>query len=118
MATKIRIAFRTWLYKILGYDPVGVSGSVSWVVRDKDGNITSHPKTFWQRLRGQPANLQAGTNHNIVTSEGDALIADLMQETPERTKVNNASGVIGVGTGFATEGKAVDEAEVSYGRTS
>ena len=47
-------------------------------------------------------------NHNIVTNEGDALIADLLQETPERTKFDNVNAVIGVGTGFVTELKTTD----------
>ena len=49
----------------------------------------------------------AGENHNIVTNEGDALIADIMAETPARTKVDNTNGYIEVGTGFATEVKTV-----------
>ena len=39
-------------------------------------------------------------NHNIVTSEGDALVADLMSETPARTKLDNSSGKIVLGTGW------------------
>lgn len=38
--------------------------------------------------------------HNIVTNEGDAMIADLMAETPAQTKVNNTNGHIEVGTGW------------------
>ena len=43
---------------------------------------------------------QMSINHNIVTDEGDALIADLMSDTPARAKVNNANGHIHVGTGW------------------
>jgi len=50
---------------------------------------------------------QLVVNHNIVTNHGDAMIADLMAETPAQTKVNNANGVIGVGTGFSSEAKTV-----------
>jgi hypothetical protein len=39
-------------------------------------------------------------NHNIVTDEGDALVADQMAETPARTKVDNTNGHITVGTGW------------------
>ena len=42
--------------------------------------------------------------HNIVTDEGDAMIADLMAETPARTKVNGANGYIEVGTGWTGSG--------------
>lgn len=39
-------------------------------------------------------------NHNIVTDEGDAMIADLMAQTPARVKVDNTNGHIQVGTGW------------------
>ena len=41
-----------------------------------------------------------GWNTNIVTDQGDALIADLMAETPGQTKVDNTNGHITVGTGW------------------
>jgi hypothetical protein len=37
---------------------------------------------------------------NIVTHEGDALIADLLSNTPVKTKVDNTNGYIPVGTGW------------------
>ena len=104
-------------------DKLTIKGQVTAIVRGPDGLIKTfdaHPLISWMPLSwqkkvsnisknltyaGQPMKV---TNHNIVTDEGDALIADLMQETPERTKVDNANGVIGVGTGFSAETKAVD----------
>ena len=41
-----------------------------------------------------------GFNHNIITNQGDALIADNMSETPTQTKVDNTNGHIAVGTGW------------------
>ncbi|MCL2067257.1 MAG: hypothetical protein FWG99_07300 [Treponema sp.] len=38
--------------------------------------------------------------HNIVTREGDALIADALLASPARTKVTSATGFIQVGTGW------------------
>ena len=38
--------------------------------------------------------------HNIVTREGDALIADALLASPTKTKVTSASGFIQVGTGW------------------
>ena len=38
--------------------------------------------------------------HNIVTREGDALIADALLAAPTRTKVTSTSGFIQVGTGW------------------
>lgn len=39
-------------------------------------------------------------NHNVVTDEGDAMIADLCAQTPARVKVDNTNGYIQVGTGW------------------
>jgi hypothetical protein len=38
--------------------------------------------------------------HNIVTRQGDALIADALLPTPGKTKVSSAAGFIQVGTGW------------------
>lgn len=43
---------------------------------------------------------EMGVNHNIVTDQGDALVADLMQQSPSQTKVDNTNGHIAVGTGW------------------
>ena len=60
-----------------------IKGVLRWAVIDKDGNVKTR-----------------GENHNIVTDEGDALIADLMSDSPARTKVDNTNGHIQVGTGW------------------
>jgi hypothetical protein len=52
-------------------------------------------REIWNLIRYEVA-----LNHNIVTDEGDALIADQMAETPARTKVDNTNGHITVGTGW------------------
>jgi len=49
--------------------------------------------------------LMMGVNHNIVTNEGDAMVADIMAQTPAQTKVDNTNGHIEVGTGFTSEVK-------------
>jgi hypothetical protein len=38
--------------------------------------------------------------HNIVTREGDALIANMLLASPTKTKVTSSSGYIQVGTGW------------------
>jgi len=43
---------------------------------------------------------EMGVSHNIVTDQGDALIADLMSETPTQDKVDGTNGHISVGTGW------------------
>ena len=60
-----------------------IKGVLRWAVIDKDGNVKTR-----------------GENHNIVTNQGDAMIADLMSQTPARTKVDNTNGHIQVGTGW------------------
>lgn len=89
-------------------DKTGIKGLVRVTVFGPDGEIKRFPRTWWQKLLGKPGRLMQVENHNIVTNEGDALVADLLQETPERTKVDNTNGVIGVGTGFASETKTID----------
>jgi hypothetical protein len=39
-------------------------------------------------------------HHNIVTREGDALIADALLVSPTKTKVSSSAGFIQVGTGW------------------
>jgi hypothetical protein len=43
-------------------------------------------------------------HHNIVTREGDALIADALLASPVKAKVLSASGFIQVGTGWTGNG--------------
>ncbi len=38
--------------------------------------------------------------HNVVTSQGDQLVADQLANAPARTKVDNANGHIQIGTGW------------------
>ncbi len=64
-------------------EKIKIKGKVSYIQRNKDGKIIAR-----------------GVNHNIVTNQGDALIADLMQETPAQTKVDNTNGYMTVGTGW------------------
>jgi len=85
-----------------------ISGKLTVTVFSPDRKIKRFEPRWWERLLNLPGCKMQMTNHNIVTNEGDALIADLMQQTPERTKVDNTNGKIGVGTGFVTELKTTD----------
>ena len=87
---------------------IGLKGKVIAKVYGPDGNLKKKPNTWFRNLLRLPEKDMISINHNIVTNEGDALIADLLQNTPERTKVDTSNGVIGVGTGFTTEAKTVD----------
>lgn len=100
-----------------------IKGLVTARVYGPDGNLKTfdaHPAIAWLPFSVQKAlsRLSKGltydgqpmeaTNHNIVTNEGDAMIADLMSETPGQTKVDNTNGHISVGTGFTSEAKTVE----------
>ena len=84
-----------------------ISGRVTAVVFDENGEIKRFKPKWYERFLGLKGRLMIVTNHNIVTDEGDALIADNMANTPAKTKVNNANGYIEVGTGFTSETKSV-----------
>lgn len=83
-----------------------VKGKITAIVFDKDGNIKRFKPSFIRRILGLPGRPMYVVNHNIVTDEGDALIADLMSNSPARAKVDGTNGHIQVGTGFITESKS------------
>ncbi len=89
-------------------DKTLIKGKVTAKVFGPDGKIKLREPNWLQRLLGKQGSPMISVNHNIVTDEGDALVSDLMQETPERTKVDNSNGLIGVGTGFVSETKSTD----------
>jgi hypothetical protein len=64
-------------------DIMRATGIVEFTVRDAN-NIIKQYERF----------------HNIITAQGDALIADQLSGTNARTHVTNASGYIVIGTGF------------------
>ncbi|MFP3041734.1 hypothetical protein LQZ19_07915 [Treponema primitia] len=81
-------------------DGIRVRGMVTVRVLDKDGIIKRRaPGWFGKllRLQGRPMEQR---HHNIVTREGDALIADALLVTPTKTKVSSSAGFIQVGTGW------------------
>ncbi|GHV25522.1 hypothetical protein AGMMS4952_03480 [Spirochaetia bacterium] len=81
-------------------DRIRVKGMVTVRVLDQDGNVKrSAPGLFGRllRLQGQPMEYR---RHNIVTRQGDAMIADALLPTPGKVKVSSAAGFIQVGTGW------------------
>lgn len=81
-------------------DKSKVKGKLTVKVFGPDGSIKRRPQNLIQRLLGLQGSPMISVNHNIVTDEGDALIADIMSQTPARTKVDNTNGHIQVGTGW------------------
>lgn len=62
-------------------------------------------KGFFNQIRWM-----LGFHHNIVTNQGDALIADHMTETDAKTLVDNTNGHITVGTGWTGSSPKTNEA--------
>ena len=89
-------------------EKAGIKGFVRATVFGPDGKIKRHPQTWLDKLLNRDGRLMVSENHNIVTNEGDALIVDMLVTTGTQTAVDNANGVIGVGTGFVTELKTTD----------
>jgi hypothetical protein len=89
-------------------DKAGITGLVKATVFGPDGKIKRHPQSWLEKLLGRKGRLMVSKNHNIVTNEGDALIVDMLVTTGTQTAVDNANGVIGVGTGYVSELKTTD----------
>ena len=85
-----------------------IKGFVRATVIGSDGEIKRFEPRWWEKLLGLPGRLMISENHNIVTNEGDALIVDMLVTTGTQTAVDNANGVIGVGTGFVSATKTTD----------
>jgi hypothetical protein len=81
-------------------DRLRVKGLVTVRVLDKDGNVKRRRPDLFRRLFRIPGRLCEQRFHNIVTREGDALIADALLASPVKTKVTSSSGYIQVGTGW------------------
>jgi hypothetical protein len=81
-------------------DKIRIRGNVTIQVFDKNGKLKRRSPGFFRRLLGLKGKFVIQEFHNIVTHEGDALIADAMLVNPTRTKVSSANGYIQVGTGW------------------
>jgi len=87
---------------------MGLKGVVTAKVYGSDGNIKRCEPNMIERLLGLSGKEMISINHNIVTSEGDALLVDALTTTPTQTLMNNANAVIGVGTGYSSAVKGTD----------
>jgi len=81
-------------------DNIRIRGMVTVKVLDSDGNIKRHTPRWFERLLGLRGRLMEFKHHNIVTREGDALIADALLVSPVKAKVTSSAGFIQVGTGW------------------
>jgi len=81
-------------------DKIKVHGMVTIQVFDCNGKIKKHKKGLLRRFFGISGRFMVQEFHNIVTREGDALIADALLVSPAKPKVASASGYIQLGTGW------------------
>jgi len=81
-------------------DRIRIKGKVTVQVFDQHGKLKRRKQNFIQRLLGLQGVFMIYEFHNIVTREGDALIADALLSSPVKTKVSSANGYIQVGTGW------------------
>jgi len=81
-------------------DKIKIKGMVTVSVIDENGNVKRHKAGFFRRMFGLQGRQMTAKHHNIVTREGDALIADALLSAPTRTKVSSANGYIQIGTGW------------------
>jgi len=85
-------------------DKLKVSGKVTIQVFDEHGKLKRHSPGLLRRLLGLQGKYMIQEFHNIVTREGDALIADALLPAPTKTKVSSSNGYIQVGTGWTGNG--------------
>ena len=79
---------------------IRIKGKVTVRVLDGNGNVKRKAPGWFARLLKMQGRIMESCHHNIVTREGDALIADALLASPAKTKVTSASGYIQVGTGW------------------
>jgi len=81
-------------------DKIRIRGNVTIQVFDKNGKLKRRSPGFFRRLFGLRGKIVFQEKHNIVTREGDALIADALLVSPTKTKISSSNGFIQVGTGW------------------
>jgi hypothetical protein len=81
-------------------EKIKIGGKVTVQIFDEHGKLKKRKSTFFHRLLGLNSQFMVQEFHNIVTREGDALIADALLPSPNRTKIIGANGFIQAGTGW------------------
>jgi hypothetical protein len=81
-------------------DRIKIHGMVTIQVFDEHGKLKRRKPGILWRLFGLQGKLIVQHFHNIVTREGDALIADALLAAPTKPKVTSTTGFIQVGTGW------------------
>jgi hypothetical protein len=66
---------------------IKIKGLVTVRVLDRNGKVKRRAPGWFRRLLHIPGRLMEQRFHNIVTREGDALIADALLVSPAKAKV-------------------------------
>ena len=82
------------------FEKMRVSGRVTVRVMDETGNVKRRKPGFIRRLLKIPGKKMESTNHNIITFQGDALLADWVSATISKTVIDAVNGHIEAGTGW------------------
>jgi hypothetical protein len=81
-------------------DRIKICGKVTIQVFDVNGKLKRKKPGLFRRIFGLRGQFVVQEIHNIVTREGDGLIADALLVVPSKVKVSSVSGFIQVGTGW------------------
>ena len=81
-------------------DRIKIKGRVTVQVFDSNGKLKRKKPGLLRRLLRLQGQFMVYEFKNIVTREGDALIADALLALPTKIKVTSATGFIQVGTGW------------------
>ena len=81
-------------------DRLKIRGRVTVQVFDCNGKLKRRSPGWLRRFLRLQGQFMIYEFPNIVTREGDALIADALLAVPNKSKVTSASGFIQVGTGW------------------
>jgi len=81
-------------------DRIRIRGKVTIQVFDCNGKLKRRRPGLLRRILGLQGQFMVQEYHNIITREGDALMADALLALPTRPKVISANGYVQVGTGW------------------
>jgi len=81
-------------------DRIKVKGMVTIQVFDCNGKLKKRSPGILRRILGLQGKFMVQEYHNIVTREGDAMIADSLLAAPTKIKVTSTNGYIQIGTGW------------------
>jgi len=82
------------------FERIKMRGKVTVRVLDSNGRIKRRKPGLIRKVLKLPGKKMEVVNHNIVTSQGDALLADWISDVPTKTVIDGANGYIAVGTGW------------------